>query len=187
METKVTAAKWSIDQDGTWLHLLCEGGQKVRAWAEGADKPHRLKLTEWREKRSLSANSYAWTLLNKLSAALHLPPEEIYRNLIPDVGDNNVTVLIDPRAVKHFRETWEAQGVGWVTKTLGAYRGMIEVMAYYGSSTYDTAQMSRLLELIIAECKAQNIEYLPPDKLAAMLEDWDNAQTDKSPGDTQSG
>ena len=32
--------------------------------------------------------------------------------------------------------------------------------------------MARLIDLIIAECRENDIEYLPPDQLAAMLEDW---------------
>jgi hypothetical protein len=51
--------------------------------------------------------------------------------------------------------------------------GKVDVMLYYGSSTYDSAQMGRLIDLIIEECKQNDIEYLPPEKLAAMLGEWD--------------
>lgn len=42
----------------------------------------------------------------------------------------------------------------------------------HGSSTYDTAQMSRLIDLIVQDCREQGIETLPPDKLAGMMEEW---------------
>lgn len=54
----------------------------------------------------------------------------------------------------------------------GIKTGTLDVALYYGSSVYDTAQMARLIDLIIAECRENDIEYLPPDQLAAMLEDW---------------
>lgn len=174
METRAERINWSIDQDGTWLHLLVADGQEARAYAEGTDKPQRVKITRWRDKRSLSANAYAWALLGKLSAALHLPPEEIYQQLIPDVGGNYTTVTVDLQGLDKLRETWGNNGKGWLVDVIGAgaKTGTLDVALYYGSSVYDTAQMARLIDLIVAECRENDIEYLPPDKLAAMLEDW---------------
>lgn len=175
METKAEKIGWSIDQEGTWLHLLISDGQAARTYAEGTDKPQRVKITNWREKRSLSANAYAWALLGKLSAALHLPPEEIYRQLIPDVGGNYTAVTVDLTGLNKLRETWGNNGKGWLVDVIGAgvKPGTVDVALYYGSSVYDTAQMARLIDLIVDECRENGIEYLPPDQLAAMLEAWD--------------
>ena len=46
-------------------------------------------------------------------------------------------------------------------------------MAYHGSSTYDTQQMSRLIDNLVQDCKALDIETLTPDKLALLKEAWD--------------
>lgn len=43
------------------------------------------------------------------------------------------------------------------------------MILYYGSSTYDTKQMSLLIDHLVAEAKAIGIETIPPDKLAALL------------------
>ena len=174
METRADKIGWSIDQDGTWLHLLVADGYTARAYAERTDKPQRVKLTSWREKRSLSANAYAWVLLGKLAAAIGGKPEDIYRQLIPDVGDNCTVVTITPQALDKLKQSWAHNGKGWITEVIGASGtpGMIDVALYYGSSVYDTAQMARLIDLIIDECREAGVEYLPPDKLAAMLEDW---------------
>lgn len=182
METKVTAIDWAPDKNGnTWLHLLVEDGAAARRFAaEHEGKPLRVKLTQWREKRSLTANAYAWTLIGKLSEKLGIPPEEIYWRLIPDVGGNTTAVTVPLASLKMLRESWGKNGMGWRTEIIGASGpGMVDVMLYYGSSVYDTAQMARLIDLIIAECREQGIEYLPPDKLAAMLEDWDEKRKDK--------
>ncbi len=183
VETRVDRAEWQIDSDGTWLRLLVEDGQTARRYVEGMkDKPLRLKLTQWREKRSLSANAYAWTLLGKLSEKLGLPPEEIYRRLIPDVGGNSTAVTAPLESLKMLRRSWGDNGLGWRVEIIGAAGpGMADVMLYYGSSVYDTAQMARLIDLIIAECREQGIEHLPPDRLAAMLEEWNEKQTNESP------
>ena len=49
--------------------------------------------------------------------------------------------------------------------------GCVNVVLYYGSSTFDRTQMQRFLENIIEDCTAVGIEVLPPEKLAAMMEE----------------
>lgn len=46
------------------------------------------------------------------------------------------------------------------------------VQLFYGSSAYDTAQMSRLIDNIVQECKAQGIETMPTEKLDRLKEMW---------------
>lgn len=185
METRANKIRWSVDQDGTWLHLLVDDGQSARRFAEAhKDKPLRVKLTRWSEKRSTSANAYAWTLLGKLSAVLGVPPEDIYRQLIPDVGGNSTAVSVPLDGLEMLRRSWARNGLGWTLEVIGVgdAPGMIDVMLYYGSSVYDSAQMSRLIELIIQEYRENGVEHLPPDKINAMLEAW-NEKENKSPGD----
>lgn len=184
MEVKTLKLKWSIDQEGTWLHILVEDGQEARKYAEAnADKPQRLTLKRWTEKRSLNANAYAWKLLGKLSAVLKIPPETIYRSLIPDVGDNGTAVSVPIGGLEQLRTSWGHNGKGWVVEVLGIsdLPGNVDVMLYSGSSVYDKEQMARLIDLIIEECREAGVEYLPPDKLAAMLEGWDEVKKNKSP------
>lgn len=52
--------------------------------------------------------------------------------------------------------------------------GIIDIKPLHtmGSSDYDTAQMSRLIEIIIQECKAQGVETLPPRELDAIVSRW---------------
>lgn len=176
MELKAERVNWSIDQSGTWLHLLVEDGQAARAYAESKkDRAQRVRLVDWKEKRSLTANAYAWTLLGKLSEALHLPPEEIYRGLIKDVGGNYETVSVNVEALPTLRTMWESHGTGWVAELLGAGErpGMVDVILYNGSSSYDTAQMARLIDLIVQECRENGVEHLPPEQLERMLSAWE--------------
>ena len=46
------------------------------------------------------------------------------------------------------------------------------VTVYYGSSVYDTKQMSTLIDNIVQDCKAMGIETLPPEKLKMMITAW---------------
>ena len=50
--------------------------------------------------------------------------------------------------------------------------GYRNLRCYYGSSTYDTKQMSQLIDNLVQDCKALGIETLTPDKLALLTEEW---------------
>ena len=67
-----------------------------------------------------------------------------------------------------------------MTDNLGPSKlpGYTNICAYYGSSTYDTVQMSRLIDLIVQECRQQDIETLTPLELARMKEEWRHAPAD---------
>lgn len=138
-------------------------------------KQYKIVIKQHHEKRSMDQNAYMWVLLGKLSAALRLPPEEIYQQLVRDVGGNYETMPIRDDAVDKWCEIWRDRGIGWVCDVVGPskIKGYTNVICYYGSSTYDTAQMTRLLDLVIGECKQQDIETMTPDEMARM--GWNNA------------
>jgi hypothetical protein len=70
-------------------------------------------------------------------------------------------------------EAWESKGIGWQTDRLQSkLEGCTNVVLYYGSSVYDSKQMSRLIELIVQDCKANGIETLTPHELEMLCEKW---------------
>ena len=138
------------------------------------DRLYDLEIKEHREKRSLDANAYAWVLIHKLASAMGIKPIEVYRSAIRDVGDNYTPMCVRQQDVARFIRSWESNGLGWPVDDLGVSQvpGCRNLAAYHGSSTYDTAQMSRLIDNIVQDCKALGIETLPPEKLALLKEEW---------------
>ena len=138
-------------------------------------------LKKHREKRSLDANSYCWTLLRKLAEKMaditrdgKAPTkEEIYRSHIRDVGVYE-PLPIREEAVDKFCEAWQEKGIGWFVEVVDDSKlpGFKRVHAYYGSSTYNTKEMSRLIDNIIQDAKALGIETLPPHELERLKEEW---------------
>ena len=49
-----------------------------------------------------------------------------------------------------------------------------------GSSTYDTKEMSELINGLVSECKEQGIETLTPDELARMMKDYEENHKKKT-------
>lgn len=86
-----------------------------------------------------------------------------------------VIMCVREQDVERHRRIWEAHGDGWQCVDRGESNvpGCRTVFAYYGSRVFDTRQMSRLIDSLIQDCKALDIETLPPDKLAALVGEWD--------------
>ena len=64
--------------------------------------------------------------------------------------------------------------MGWMVETFPSkIKGCTNAILYYGSSTYDKAQMGQLIDLIVQECKQQGIETMTPRELAMLKEAWD--------------
>lgn len=165
METGQLIIDIPKDQRGHVMHWL-----KSRK-----DIDYDLTIKEHREKRSLDANAYAWVLIHKLAAAMHLKPVEVYRQQIVGIGDNYTPMCVREKDVQRFISSWERNGLGWIVQDLGASQvpGCRNLAAYHGSSVYDTAQMSRLIDNIVQDCKAiGGIETLSPEKLALLKEEW---------------
>jgi len=137
-------------------------------------KAGNYEIERKRKKRSNDANAYFFVLADKLSERLNIPKTEIYRNYIKEIGGVSEIVCVKDEAVEKLCKGWERNGLGWQTDTLPSkIKGCTNVVLYYGSSTYNTEQMSRLINLIVEDCKTQGIETRTPDEIANMLSLWE--------------
>lgn len=132
-----------------------------------------LKVGKFTKKRTLDANAYCWTLISKLAEKLNIPKEDIYRNAIKEIGGNSDVVCVQEKAVNSLCDAWHKNGIGWQTDTMPSkIAGCTNVILYYGSSTYDTAQMSRLINNIVEDCKTLGIETKSKEELDSLLSQW---------------
>ena len=175
MRLEFTGARWSQDDSGFWIGLKVENPFEARRFlATKKEKKYVADIKEYRERRSLDANAYMWVLVGKLSGKLGLPPEEIYRAAIRDVGDNYEVMPVRNDALERWKAIWQSNGLGWLCEEIGPSKldGYTNVRNFYGSSAYDKAQMSRLIDNIVQDCKVQCIETLTPAELARLTEEW---------------
>lgn len=177
-------ADWMMDASGTWLRIKADVPRKAQMFLETMNpgKKYVAEIKEFRKKRSLDANAYAWVLMNKLAGKLNMGVRDLYRHYIPDIPNNSETVCVPNGSVKKLRSGWEHNGLGWCSDvTASKLPGCTNVVLYYGSSTFDQHQMGIMLDLIIADCKQVGIETLTPSELARMNLEWGEraAQTDK--------
>ena len=174
-----TKAAIAVDGSGTWMKLLVHpaDSQKARkSVLEQRGCVYTAELKEHREKRSLDANAYLWILLDRLAESVGSTKEELYLTYVKERGLVRDFCLL-PEDVGTVTTAWSMLGVGWKTEQVDyAEDGdRVIIRAYYGSSTYNTKQMSRLIDSVVEDCKALGIETLPPEKLEAMKEEWHRA------------
>jgi hypothetical protein len=130
-----------------------------------------ITIAPYRKKRSLDANAYMWQLCQKLAEKLGTTKEAVYKKAIRDVGQFEI-IPIRNDAAERWIEIWRGKGLGWFAEVMddSKLKGYKKVITYYGSSVYDSREMSVLVDYIVQECKDQEIETLPEHELAALCE-----------------
>ena len=149
-------------------------GKAMAVVRKHKDKLYDLEVKEHRKKRSEDANAYAWVLINKLAEVMRLDPEEVYRQAIQEISGNNEVMPVKEAAVAQFKVAWEKHGIGWICKDMGRSRipGYHNLMVYYGSSVYTVQQMNALIENLVQDCKALDIEVMSERERSLLLEEW---------------
>ena len=169
-------AQWMMSADGAYL-MIRTNRRDATAFCDEmkAGKVYEADLKEHRKRRSLDANAYAWKILGELSVVTRVSPEEMYRNYIRDVGGNYEIVPVKEDHIEDWNKVWCSGHYGRSTEDIGECRktpGYHNIKSYIGSSDYDTAQMSRLLDLIIDDCKAFGVSVLTDQEKSLLLDDW---------------
>jgi len=140
------------------------------------DRDLDVTIKQYRERRSNDANAFCWALCTEIGNAM-IPPmtkENVYKSAIRDVGEYE-PLPIREDAVETFKARWAGKGTGWFAEVIddSKLKGYKLVFAYYGSSTYDTKTMSRLIDHLIDE--AEQMELLIPlgkKEIERLKNDW---------------
>ena len=134
------------------------------------DKDLTVSIKPYRPKRSLDANAYMWTLCEKLAESQGITRLEVYRNAVREVGTYRDFTDMTPDEARMLRADWENLGIGWQTEVVDYMPDGVNlyVRCYYGSSQYDSKQMSRLIDYIVQDCKAVGIETMTPAELESL-------------------
>lgn len=134
-----------------------------------------LTIKEYRKKRSLSQNAYMWVLLNKLAEKLHDTSENIYKHFIRDYGVRDY-ILVQDKAVEELRNRWEKKGIGWFAEVMSKSKtvdGTTVMIVYYGSSSYDSKEMSRVVDAVVESCQENEISTMTITEIMSLQNEND--------------
>lgn len=138
---------------------------------QGDKKPYTISIEPKKERRSLRANNYCWELCHKIGEKINAPKTVVYQKNIREVGSFTTLEMLTS-SVPQFSTRWGGNGLGWLTDTIDQHGEYTSLIAYYGSSTYTTAEMSRLIDSVVSEAKSVGVETLPPWELDIIKAAW---------------
>lgn len=135
-----------------------------------------IELKKWYKKRSLDANSYCWILCDKIGKELSkeeqvVTKENVYKDAILQIGSFE-PFIAQEKTFENFKRIWEKQGLGFLVQEVSRKDKCVKVHCYYGSSTYDSKEMSLLIQLLVDLAKSLNIETKPQEEINSLLEQW---------------
>ena len=149
--------------------------EKISTYLWTLDKTKQYEITEYKQKRSLNANAYCWVICDKIAKELSkesvITKEEIYKDSILQIGTFE-PMIIEEKAFDNFKRIWEKQGLGFLVQEVCRKDKCIRVNCYYGSSTYNSKEMSLLINLLVDLAKSLNIETMDENELNSLLESW---------------
>lgn len=166
---ELTGTMRSLDGDLVQLRVDRTNLDKLNAMQ---GKRLDISVGVHREKRSLNANAYFHVLVHKLAAALGTSENRMKNMLIteygvPEIINDQITVIKTniPERVMLELDSMHC-------KPIKAEKNATFYQVFRGSHTYNTAEMARLIDGTVEDCKEQGIETLPPAELEALKATW---------------
>lgn len=136
-----------------------------------------LDLRPHREKRSLDANAYYYVLLSKMAEKLQTSVNELHNMTLsrygyPEIYENALVTMalradIDPNRLEgiHLKST------GHIT-TNSKGTDFMNYIVMRGSHTFNTLEMSHLIDGVISEAKELGIDTIAPAEKERMMALW---------------
>ncbi len=129
-----------------------------------------IDIRPHRKKRTLDANALLWACIGDIAKALAADKWKIYLKMLRRYGKYTY-VIIKPNVVEAMKRQWrECEEVGEIdihgTKA-------VQMLCYFGSSTYDTKEFSDLLNGVIGEMYEIGLQLPPPRSVQKGLELWE--------------
>ena len=126
-----------------------------------------IKISEYRKKRSLNANAYAWKLITEIADRIRADKNEVYFTMLKRYGQSELISVLAHIPIWDYVKYCEEAGESTLNgKKFKHYR------VFKGSSEFDTREMSILIDGVVAEAKELGISTKTPDEIAKMKGLW---------------
>lgn len=137
--------------------------QAIIAWLFEQDKEKIFEIKEKKKKRSLTANSYYWSLLNQLASVMRMDNQECHFLILKRYGQYEVVSIRSDVSLHGYFKYYEEIGKGKVNgKEFTHYK------IYKGSSQMDSKEFAILLDGVRSECEEVGIPTLTPSEIAQL-------------------
>ena len=128
---------------------------QIIQWLYEQDKEKKFVIKEFKEKRSLDQNAYAWKLITQIGNVLRKSKEEVYLQMLKDYGQSEIVSTLSSISPSGYFKYYEEFGIGTIKgKEFTHYK------IYKGSSEFNSKEMSIFIDGIVQECKSVGIQTL---------------------------
>ena len=129
--------------------------EKLSQYLWQLDKDKKYEIKEYKEKRSLNSNAYAWKLITELGNVLRKSKEEVYLQMLKDYGQSEIVSMLSSIDPSGYFKYYEKFGTGEVRgKQFTHYK------IFKGSSEFNSKEMSIFIDGIVQEAKQVGIQTL---------------------------
>lgn len=133
------------------------------------DKDLDIELKIHREKRSLNANGLLWSCLGEIAVALQTDKWNVYLMMLKRYGKYTY-ICVKPNVVESVKAQWrECEEIGEININ---GKKAVQLLCYFGSSTYDSKEFSVLLDGVISEMKEIGLETPSEREFDMVIESW---------------
>lgn len=140
------------------------------AWLFAQDRDKLFEIKEFKEKRSLNANAYAWALIGKMADVLRTGKDSVYLTELKRYGQSEIVSVLSHINVHGVFKYYERAGVSYLgEKEFTHYR------VYKGSSEYDSREMAILIDGIVEDAKELGIETMTPIEIERLKQRWNQS------------
>ena len=129
-----------------------------------------VDVKQYSKKRSLDANGLLWACLGEMAVATRADKWDIYLMMLKRYGKFTY-VCVKPEALEDLKHQWrETEVVGELTIN---GKKAVQVLCYFGSSTYNTKEFSVLLDGVISEMQDLGLQPPASEDMKRALEMWE--------------
>lgn len=164
----------SFNRDGSENLTITGPHGLAELFDELKDENVSIEIKKASYKRSLTANAYAWVIIGEIAAKQRKKISEVYREELKDVPNISEFAEIDTDAIPTFAKIWEDGHIGRQIEVIAESEtpGKSIINIYYGSSDFDSAQMSRFIGNLIQDAEALGIPTISEKEAEKMLGYW---------------
>ncbi len=141
--------------------------KEIVQWLFEQDSDKVFEIKEHKEKRSLTANAYAWTLIGKIAEVLRTSKDETYLTMLKRYGQSEMVSVVSSIDVSGYFKYYEP-----IATTTLQGKEFTHYRVYLGSSHYNTKEMAVLIDGIISEAHDLGLSTLPPAEVERLKEMW---------------
>lgn len=137
-----------------------------------------IKLEKAKKKRSLDANAMLWACLSEIAGATGMPNWDAYLHELKRYG-KYTHILVKEEALEDIKSLWRE------TEEVGKRGNMVELICFFGSSTYNSTEFSKLLEGVISDMKDLGLVPPPSSDMRRAIEELEAREIRKRQGSNE--